>query len=129
MENLQPPKQRHSFVTFWLILLIISNSITVIMYLFLPNDLIFKYFKNSTTINIFESILMCFIQIGLIILLLKWKKWAFFGFVIIGIISSILTYLRTYEILVLISLPIAALFLYGVLQIKKNDVSAWKNME
>lgn len=129
MEDNQQPKQRHSFVTFWLILLIISNSITVIMYLFLPNDLIFKYFKNSTTINMFESVLMCFIQIGLIISLLKWKKWAFYGFIIIGIIGSILTYLRSHEILVLISGPIGPLFLYGVLQIRKNDVSAWKNME
>lgn len=128
MEENQEPKQRHFFVTLWLTILIISNAVTIIMYLFLPNDLIFKIFKNTTTINIFESVLMCFIKIGLIILLFKLKKWAFFGFAIIGIIGSILTYISSHEILVLLSGPIGPLFLYGVLQIRKNNVSAWENM-
>jgi glucan phosphoethanolaminetransferase (alkaline phosphatase superfamily) len=129
MEEIQEPKQRHLFVTLWLMLLIIVNSLAILTYLLLPNDLIFKYLRNTTTNDIFEHIIIAFINILFVIILLKWKKWGFWGFTITALINSIISYNSSHSTFVLIGGLVGILMLYAVLQTRKNNVSAWKNLE
>lgn len=109
--------------------IIIGNSFGILIYLLLPNDLIFKYLRNTTSNDIFEHILVAFINIVFVIMLLKWKKWGFWGFTITALISSIRGFSISHYTLVLIGGLVGILMLYAVLQIRKNNVSAWKNME
>ena len=113
-----------------------SLTLTILISLFIISDFISlrdffneKYTFDSMQFN--ETVFLAFNILDLVFCfyLLKWKKWAFFGFAIIGIIGSILTYISSHEILVLLSGPIGPLFLYGVLQIRKNNVTAWENMK
>ena len=133
MENYdelnERPKQRHGCVTTWLILLIIVNSIFAILYLFF-GDIIAQNFMGeiSSPILILLAILVT-ANVIFSVLLLKWKKIGFFGFIISGIVALIVNL----HIGIGIAQSIRGLFgiaiLYGVLQIKKDNISAWKNLD
>ena len=129
MEENQEPKQRHLFVTLWLMFIIIGNSLAILTYILLPNELIFKYLRNTTTNDIFEHITIAFINILFVIMLLNWKKWVFWGFIITAIISSIRGYNSSHSAFVLIGGLVGILMLYAVLQTRRNNASAWENME
>ena len=127
MEENQVSKQRHFFVSFWLKFLILSNSIVIVMYLFGSKE--FLSYLKQTNAEIIESIIVSFLSIILLIMILKWKKWAFWLYVIISLIKAGRYYQKSDSILIL-SLGIGMiLLLYAILQIRKNDISAWKNLE
>ena len=74
------PKQRHGCVTAWLILMIIVNSFTAIIYLF-ASDFIIENTPTPPSENM--MLILGTIGIGNLtfsVYLLKWKKWAFWGF-------------------------------------------------
>ncbi len=127
MENLN--KQRHGCVTAWLILMIIANSFTAILYLF-AGDTVSQNFPGGISNTM--MILLGIIGIGNIIfsvLLFKWKKIGFWGF----IFSSIVALAINLNIGISIGQSLFGLagiaVLYGVLQIKKDTVTAWDNLD
>jgi len=122
-------KKRHGCVTAWLVLMIVANSAVALLYLFAGN-FITKYSPNSMSTGIL--ILLALFGIANVIfavLLLQWKKWGFFGFVISAIGSLIINLSiglsPGQSLLGLVGIGV----LYGVLQIKQDDVSAWDNLE
>ena len=131
MENLNDnnSKQRHGCVTAWLTLMIIANSITAITCLF-AEDLILQ----SLPITISKSTLIVLALIGVAnvifaILLFKWSKIGFWGF-LLSTLGSLIINLNIGLDVGQSMLGLAGFaLLYGVLQIKKDNVSAWKNLE
>ncbi len=128
-DNTNEIKDRHGCVTTWLVLMIIVNSMTAILYFF-ANDLITQNLQGDVSNTMI--ILLGLLGVGNVIfaaMLLKWRKIGFWGFLI--------TSIGTLFINIIIGLGIGqSLFgligigvLYGVLQIKKNNISAWENLE
>lgn len=122
-------KKRHGCVTAWLILMIIANSFSAIAYLFLG-----EMIRDTLPQDISQSMMYILALLGIAnlifaIMLFKWKKWAFWGFVA--------TSIAAFGINMSLGLGIgSSLFglvgiavLYGILQIKQDGVSAWDNLE
>ena len=83
-------KQRHGCVTAWLILVIIGNSVTALVYLF-ANELI----TQNLPIEIPNSMMIALAILGIgnvifAIMLLKWKKTGFWGFIVTSILAMII---------------------------------------
>ncbi len=127
MENLN--KERHGCVTTWLIFMIIANSITAILYLF-AGDMISQNFPGeiSTTTIILLGI-MGNINIVFAILLLNWNKIGFWGFLVVSIAGLFINLSLGLGIGQSLLGLIGIIVLFGVLQIKKDNVSAWDNLD
>jgi len=127
MENLN--KERHGCVTAWLVFMIVANSITAVLYLF-ASDLISEGLPNGIS----NSIILLLGVLGIVniifaILLLSWKKIGFWGFLFVSIVGLCINLSLGLglgqSLLGLVGIAI----LFGILQIKKDDVSAWDNLE
>jgi hypothetical protein len=122
-------KERHGCVTAWLIFMVVANSIVVIMYLFARGMI-----QNNLTAAIPSWV---FIVLGLMgianiifaVALLKWKKWGFWGFAFTSIIAAAVNLqMGTSVLQTLLGLGGVAI-LYAILRIRKDEVSAWDNLE
>ena len=128
-ENPNVIKQRHGCLTAWLVLMIILNSLTAIVYLF-AGDMIAKNLPGgiSTPMLILLAILgianVCFS-----VLLFQWKKWGFLGFIITSIGALIINLSIGLGIGQSLFGLVGLAILYGILQIKKDNVTAWENLE
>jgi hypothetical protein len=128
-ENTNVPKQRHGCVTAWLILMIIANSLAALSYLF-TGDFIAENLPGGISNTML--ILLALLGIGNVIfsiLLFKWKKIGFWGFLITGIAALIINLSIGISIGQSAFGIVGIAVLYGVLQIKKDDVTAWNNLE
>jgi len=125
-NNFPIQKERHGCVTAWLIFMIVANSVVALIYLLamlnseespIPGSILFILAILSIANVIFA------------ILLFKWKKFGFIGFVVTAIIVFIINmYIGlglTQSIMGLLGIGV----LYAILQIEKNNVSAWENLE
>lgn len=119
-------KQRHGFVSFWLWLLMIANAVfAIIMVKVTP--------ISNMIISLFFALLLPLLNIAGSILLLNWKKLGFwlilgapFYYFLIEISGSASTIDALTNLgLNLILLP---LVLFAILQIKKNGMSCWKQL-
>ena len=128
-ENANIPKQRHGCVTAWLILMIIANSLTAILYLF-AGDMVAQNFPDGVSNSML--ILLAILGIGNVIfsiLLFKWKKIGFGGLLITSIGALIINLSIGIGIGQSLFGLVGIAILYGVLQIKKDNVPAWNNLE
>ena len=122
-------KQRHGCVTAWLILMIIANSLIAIAYS-LGGEFVAQHFPGGIS-NISLALLTAFGVVNVVsaIMLLKWKKFGFFGFVISSIGILIVNLSIGIGILQSSFGLVGIAILYGILQIKKDDVAAWTNLD
>lgn len=121
-------KKRHGCVTAWLIIMIIANAITSVTYLFL-DDMI----TESLPFPIPQSMMLALAAIGTAnlifsVMLFKWKKWAFWGFVGTSLVTFGINISLGLGVTSSLLGLIGVVILFGILQIKKNEVSAWKNL-
>lgn len=128
-ETSSSGKQRHGCVTAWLILMIVLNSITALVYL-VAGESISRNFPQGIS----NSLLMLLAFIGILntvfaILLFRWKRWAFWGFAF----TSLITFTINLSIGIGLGQSILGFagvaILFGIMQIERNGVSAWKNLE
>ena len=133
MENLDTTtsytKQRHGCVTAWLILMIIVNSLIAILYLF-AGDMIAQ--NSPRGISNSMLILLAILGVGNVIssiLLFKWMKIGFWIFLVTSIASLVVNLSIGLSIVQSLFGLVGIAVLYGVLQIKKDNVSAWINLE
>lgn len=122
-------KQRHGCVTAWLILMIIVNSLTSLVNLF-ASDMITKNLPGNVSTQM--VILLGVIGIGNVIfavLLFQWKKIGFWGFVVSGIAAFIINISIGLDIVQSLLGLVGIAVLYGVFQIKKDNIPAWDNLE
>jgi hypothetical protein len=115
-------KQRNGCVTAWLIIMIIANSWSAILYLF-AGDMVAKNIPNGIS----NPMLILLAILGLVnvvssILLFKWEKIGFWGFVITSIGVLIVNLSIGLGIGQSLFGLVGIAVLYGVLQIKKDNV-------
>jgi hypothetical protein len=123
------PKERHGCLTAWLILMLIANAATALIY-FLASDMIAK----NLPVPLPTSMAMLLGLVGLCnvlfaVFIFKWKKWGFWGFVATSIIALGINLSLGLGIGQSILGLIGIAVFYGVLQIKQNGVSGWANLE
>lgn len=113
--------QRHGCVTAWLILMLILNSTTALVYAFMPG----KFTQTVSSNALIALVIIGIVNVICAVMLLRWKKIGFYGFAVTAVTTIII------NLSIGIS-PIKAsvgfagfLILYVILQIKKDGVSAW----
>jgi hypothetical protein len=122
-------KQRHGCLTAWLIMMMIGNASAALLYLLaepkqLPNSAIQL---NSTTTSLL--CLVALINLSFAIGLWFWKKWAFRGFILTGILMFFT------NLNMGIGIANASIGLFGVivmifvLQIKRDGKNGWENLD
>ncbi len=125
-QQKEPIRERHGFTTFWLGYLIV-NGLTAI--------LLFTFFKKDVA-EILQMELTdqyCYFMIGIGILnaisaflLLSWKKIGFHGIIVSSILSMYLSLQMGSGIGASLLAFAQTGVLYLVLQLKKNNRSAWE---
>lgn len=122
-------KQRHGCLSAWLTLMLIGNSFSVLTYLLAGENI-------NTVLNISVSkqlvLLMAFLSAGNVlfsVMLLRWKKIGFVGFVITSLVSVGINYSLGIGIFQSLLGLIGIAILFGVLQIPRNEKSGWQNLE
>ncbi len=128
-ETSSKEKQRHGCVTAWLILMIILNSIISLLYFFAGDIIIENSPADISNTMIIVLAVFGTLNVLFSIMLFKWKKWVFWGFVV----TAVATFAVNLSIGLGIGQSILGLVgiavLYGVLQIKKDNISTWTNLE
>ena len=119
-------KERHGCVSVWLWIVIISNLVLGIYYAIM----MFSAYTNTMSLGFGLLSILATLNVLGAILLLRWNKCGFYLFVV----SSILAALVNIGVLdlrptVMISGLFAILIWWGILQIKKNGISAWSHLE
>ncbi|MDY7393851.1 hypothetical protein UMM65_01220 [Aureibaculum sp. 2210JD6-5] len=114
-------KKRNTIFTIFLSILFITDSIATKSFLF-ENNL-----KELNKVE-FTFGILGIIDMILIILLFYWKKWAFWGLLITSIITLIINLDLGYGAISLIGL-LAIIIIYLLLQIKKDGIKGWENLE
>ena len=122
-------KQRHGCVTAWLILMIVVNSITAAAYLFLNNFITEILTVSSSSVIVILLGLISLANVFFSVLILQWKKtgfWGFCGTSIAALVINLYIGIEVYQsVLGLLGIAV----LYAILQFRKNESSAWDNLE
>lgn len=122
-------KERHGCVTSWLVFMIVANSLIGLIYLLVPES-ISKEMEVKIPIYILTILgLIAIANVVFSLALFKWKLWGFYGFIVSSLASFIINLLIGTEVVQSVMGLIGIAFLYGVLQIKKDNISAWNFME
>lgn len=122
-------EQRHGCVTIWLLLMIFSNSLAAVLYLFAGEIISHNFFDEISNKMLILLIVLSICNVVLSISLFRWKKWAFWGLVITGIGVFIINLSIGVGIGQSIFGLVGIAILYALLQIKKDNVTSWSNLE
>ncbi len=128
MESTNIKKERHGAVTAWLVVMIIFNLVAAYMYF--GQDLVQGSLNRGVSFYALIGLgILGIWNVICAVLLLRWIKWGFWGFVISAVcVFSINIYIGVVLIKCIAGL-FGAPFLYGILTIRKNNISAWENLE
>jgi len=122
-------KQRHGCITAWLILMIIANSVTALMYLF-AGDMVAQNLPGEIPQHMMILLaIMGIINVICSVLLFKWMKLGFWGFIASSLIAVAINLSIGLGIGQSLFGLIGVIILYGVFQIKKDNVTAWDNLD
>ena len=116
-------------MTAWLILMIVANSLSAGLYLF-AKEMVTKSLPGDVSTPLI--ILLGILAIGNIIfsvMLFQWKKLGFWGFVITSAGALIINLTIGLGIGQSLFGLAGIAILYGVLQIKQGNFTAWENLE
>ena len=122
-------KQRHGCLTAWLIYLILSYSIVSLGLFFNSDSTVekFQYIKSENLLLIVASIAI--LNVLFIFMVLKWFKLGFWGLLSTSTLLFIIQIMNSNNILTPIITAIVMLIIYGLLKLKKRNVSGWDNLE
>ena len=133
MENINESsdvaKQRHGCVNAWLILMIIGNSATAILYLF-TSEMTAKILPGDVSSIII--IILGILGIGNVIfsiLLFQWKIWGFWGLTITSIVTLFINLTIGSDTEQSLFGLLGIVILIGVLLLKKDNVTTWENLK
>jgi len=133
-ENVE--KERHGFVTFWLWFMIIAGIVGAIMnFINADTTATNLYFLTGKLINpaiIYVLGLLGLFNVGFSIALLNWKKWGFWAFCVSAVVALIINIsigLASIMPVMVVGGAVSLLILWAILQLKKDGVSCWSNLE
>jgi hypothetical protein len=127
LRSMDVPKQRHFLLSAWLVIMIIANAATAVITPLMVGN-IQQALPNFPAWLVWLIALGALLNVAFAIALFNWKKWGFFGFLVIGIITF------AQNLYVGIGIPravfglLGAAILYGVLQIG-GQKSGWSQLE
>jgi hypothetical protein len=120
-------KSRHGCLTAWLVLMIIANSATALMYL-LGSGAIRQTLPNMPGWAFPVLIVMSLFNLVCAIALFQWKKWGFWGFCASSIVALVVNLSVGLGIVSALSGLLGLLLLYGVLHIGKEN-KGWPQLD
>ena len=126
-------KSRHGCVSAWLIFMIISYAVAALVY-FVFYDRILDMMPEEALdkmpdINPIFMGVLSLLNLVFAVLLLKWQKIGFWGFVATSVISLGLSMSAGMGVSSIVAGLFGIVLLYGILQIPKDEVAAWKHLE
>ncbi len=125
----EPEKQRHGCVTAWLILMIVANSLTAITYFLASNVIVQNFPGNITQTKVYLLAILGSFNVLFAVMLMKWKKAGFIGYIITSVGTLIVNITSGIDPLQSVFGLVGVGVLFAILQIKRNSVSAWENLE
>jgi hypothetical protein len=129
LQNDPSVKQRHGCVTAWLILMIVANSLVALIYLFAGDTISKNVPGGMSTGALMILAVLSVLNVVFAVLLFQYKKWGFYGFIGTSagalIINLSVGSNPGQAILGLAGIAI----LYGILQIKKDNITTWEHLE
>ena len=120
-------KQRHGCLTAWLILMIIANSASVLIYLF-GSSAMRHEFPSAPGWAFPVLAIVGIVNVICSIALFQWKKWGFSGFIATTVVTFAVNLIIGLNILQVLFGLIGIAILYGVLQIGKER-KGWTQLE
>lgn len=130
MQNLEyQPKQRHGCVTAWLVLMIVVNTAAIFYSLISTNTDMNPYRMVIPEWIYFTLALISLFNVVFAVMLLKWKKVAFWGFVITSVLTMGLNLYAGLGVAQSIVGLLGVCVLFAILQIREDGRSAWDNLE
>jgi len=122
-------KQRHGFLTFWLVLMAIANiASTYLNAVAVPSGAMPRLPNVGDGIY-YMLAAASFFNFICTIALFRWKKWGFYGFIASSVLALIVN-IFVAKLGILASLPgvLGVVLLYGVLQIG-SDNKGWPQLD
>jgi hypothetical protein len=128
--NSNEAKKRHGFVTAFLLLFIFWSLLPILLFFYF-GDSMSEYLPNGISYNrmILAGTLITILYIVCFVMLFRWKKWGFWGYILTVVLSLIINESMGQDMGNPIYYFFGVVILYGVLQIKKDNISAWNNLE
>jgi len=123
------PKQRHGCVTAWLILMIVVNAAAMFYSLISTNSDLDPYRMVIPEWIYLTLALISLCNVVFAVMLLKWKKIAFWGFVVTSILTMGLNIYAGLGVAQSLVGLLGVGVLFAILQIKEDGKSAWENLE
>lgn len=120
-------KQRHGCLTTWLVLMLITNSATALMYLF-GAEAIRRGLPNAPPWIFPVLIVFAVFNVICAVALFKWKKWGFWGFCASSAVALVVNLSAGLGPGVAIFGLIGVALLYWVLNIG-NENKGWPQLE
>lgn len=120
-------KQRHGCFTSYLVLMIITNSLSALLYL-VASKVIMRYPPYVPLWVSWVLAVAGIVNVVCAIALFRWKKWGFFGFIGTSIIVAVVNLSVGLNILAVLLGLSGILVLFGVLQIGKER-KGWTQLE
>ena len=122
-------KQRHGCVTAWLVLMLVVNSLSALLYLFFS-----EMVTNTFQVDVSSTLILLLGIVGIAnvvfsVFLLQWKKKGFWGFLVTSIVTLIINMNIGVGIVQSMFGLVGIVILYGILQIKKDSKTAWENLD
>ena len=122
-------KQRHGCVTAWLVLMIIGNALSAVVYMFASHIIADALPHNVPIILIIVLGAVAAANVVFAVFLLQWKKMGFWGFCITSVIVLVVNLSMGINAVQCVLGLLGLMLLYGILQAKKDSISAWDNLE
>lgn len=120
-------KSRHGCLTAWLVLMLVANSASALMYIFGAENIR----RNMPAVPQWAFpvlIVFSLFNLACAIALFRWKKWGFWGFCASGIIALVINLYIGINPVTALSGLIGLALLFGVLQIGKEN-KGWPQLE
>lgn len=120
-------KQRHGCLTGCLVLMIIINAATALMYL-LGSAAIGQYYPSAPGWTFPVLAVMGIVNVVCAVALFQWKRWGFFGFGAVSIVAFVVNLIIGLNVFQAILGFAGVAILYGVLQIGKEK-KGWTQLD
>lgn len=125
----EPLKERHGCVTAWLYMLIVANAVTSMIYLFLGDFIIQSLESNMDKSVVLLLAVLGIFNVAFAVMLLRWRKIGFWGFALTTLIAFVINMSMGIDITQSVAGLISVGILYGILQFKKREASAWAHLD
>lgn len=117
-------KRRHGCLTAWLIYFSLVNTVMALVSFVRPNE-IPDVSENAVlaygAVSIFNLLFL--------ILVFKWLKYGFWGYAITSVAGAAIAAFCLHDAFQTVFALLGLLGVYGLLRLKKADVSGWHNLE